>query len=154
MTKSEDNSILNLIKEIAVKAVGATNPCQFLYGTVTSISPLQIQLSSNLVLTREFLIIPKSLTDYSIEVEMDWNSEDSSVNTAHTHTMRFNDRYSIDSSEAKTITSESGGFNETHNHKIKGRQNITVYNSLKLKDKVILARVQGGQEFIIIDKVG
>ena len=41
-----------------------------------------------------------------------------------------------------------------HVHDISGRKKIVVYNGLGLGDKVILIRQQGGQKFIVIDRVG
>lgn len=32
------------------------------------------------------------------------------------------------------------------------KQIYTIYNSLKINDKVIMVRVQGGQQYIVIDK--
>ncbi len=40
-----------------------------------------------------------------------------------------------------------------HTHKIKGKKKIIVDNSLKTGDIVLMVREQGGQRFIVIDKV-
>lgn len=149
------DSLLSLIKEAAISAVKAQKPASYFYGTVISISPLKVQLSSNLILTQEFLTVPKSLTDYEIDVEMDWNSEKKYTDTSHTHLIEYADRYtSSGDKENKAVTSKIGNFNNTHSHEIKGIKTIKIYNSLKINDKVILAQIQGGQEFIILDKVG
>lgn len=41
-----------------------------------------------------------------------------------------------------------------HTHKISGRKSIKVYNSLKIGDNVIMLRVQGGQQYVVLDRVG
>lgn len=41
-----------------------------------------------------------------------------------------------------------------HSHKITGKKKLTVHNSLKKGESVIIARQQGGQKFIVIDRVG
>ena len=41
-----------------------------------------------------------------------------------------------------------------HTHKIGERKSIKVYNSLNIGDKVIMLRVQGGQRYVVLDKVG
>lgn len=41
-----------------------------------------------------------------------------------------------------------------HVHDISGRKKIVVYSGLGVGDKVILIRQQGGQKFIVIDRVG
>lgn len=40
-----------------------------------------------------------------------------------------------------------------HRHCIKGRKKITIYNGLTVGEQVILLRVQGGQNYVIIDRV-
>lgn len=149
------DSLLDLIKKAALDAVKAQKPVSVFYGTVISISPLKIQLSTNLILTKEFLVVPKSLTDYKIKIEIDCSTEKTSTNTSHKHTVSYSDQYTSDGEEDnKSVTSETGSFDNTHSHEIKGTKTITIYNALKQNDKVILAQVQGGQDFIILDKVG
>lgn len=53
--------------------------------------------------------------------------------------------------EVEWETEEAG--QPEHKHKIKGKKKITVDNSLKNGDIVLIAREQGGQRFIIIDRV-
>lgn len=40
-----------------------------------------------------------------------------------------------------------------HNHEVKGKKKIKIHNSLKVGDEVVLLRQQGGQKYIIMDKV-
>ncbi len=56
-------------------------------------------------------------------------------------------KYSVDIELEEETETEQG-----HIHKIKGKKKITVDNSLKVGDIVLIAREQGGQRFIIIDK--
>ena len=49
-------------------------------------------------------------------------------------------------------TEEETEAEQGHKHKIKGKKKITVDNSLKVGDIVLIAREQGGQRFIVIDK--
>lgn len=153
MPRSNNDDLVSLIKEIAVNSIKATNPSEFYYGTVIATNPLKVQVSSNLILEEPFLVVPKHLTDYEVEVTMNWNTE--IVDTDHTHDITFSDRYnSSGDSISKTVTSKSQNSNSTHSHNLKGEKILTVHNSLKINEKVILARVQGGQEYIIQDKVG
>lgn len=41
-----------------------------------------------------------------------------------------------------------------HRHTIKGKKQMTVYKGLKQGEKVILLRMQGGQKYIVLDRVG
>lgn len=153
MAKTQNDNLSNLIKEIAINAVQSKKPISFYYGTVISISPLEIQLDTNLILTKEFLLVPQSLTDHKVNIEVDWHTEKTDI--SHTHDVNFNDKYNSSGDyESKSIISEIQNTNVSHNHAIKGKKTIIIYNSLKINDKVILAQVQGGQEFIILDKVG
>lgn len=40
-----------------------------------------------------------------------------------------------------------------HTHSINGKKKITIHNGLVIGDKVILLQIQGGQQFIVLDKV-
>jgi hypothetical protein len=42
---------------------------------------------------------------------------------------------------------------EKHRHDYKGRKRFTVHNALKVGEKVILLRVQGGKQYVVIDRV-
>lgn len=52
---------------------------------------------------------------------------------------------------------KSGGSGESsfasHNHGITGKKEITVHNGLVVSDAVLLFQKQGGQKFIVFDKV-
>lgn len=48
-----------------------------------------------------------------------------------------------------TATSES----EAHSHKIEGTKKITIKNGLVVGEKVVLLREQGGQRFIVLDRI-
>ena len=56
-------------------------------------------------------------------------------------------KYSID-----IEIEEETEVEQEHKHKIKGKKKVIVDNSLKVGDIVLIAREQGGQRFIIIDK--
>lgn len=42
----------------------------------------------------------------------------------------------------------------SHSHGYVGTKAFTIHNGLQTGDKVILLRVQGGQQFVVLDKVG
>lgn len=153
MKTNQSDALTDLIKEIAVKAINANKPTSIYYGTVISISPLKVQISSNLILTEEFLIVPMSLTDYTVQVSMNWSTENANID--HTHNVEYTDKYTVSGdTDNKTTVTKQMNSNKTHSHALTGVKEITIYNSLKIGDKVILTQVQGGQEFIINDKVG
>ena len=56
-------------------------------------------------------------------------------------------------------TEETSGGTEaasfaSHKHKYRGRKKFLVYNALKNGEKVILMQIAGGQQYIVIDRVG
>ncbi len=77
------------IKRIALAAVKASNPVHLLYGTVTKVNPVEVQIHQKLMLTKEFLVFTQTFVDRTI----------------------------------------------------------------RHGDKVVLIRMQGGQQFLVLDKV-
>lgn len=122
------SGLLDIVKIAAKEANEAGQPTDLRFGTVTSVNPLKVQISSQLTLPSSSLVVPKHLTDYEIEVEMDWT----------------------------TSKTSGGGTYEafaSHDHNITGKKKIKVCNALKKNDKVALLRKSGGQQFLIIDKI-
>lgn len=132
----DSKDLLQVIKKVAVEAVDSLKPCEIRYGTVTSSSPLKINMEQKITLTDMQLVLTRNVKDYSINVTMNWTSE----NAVHDHS------YTDDGSDMTT------GSN-THNHQIKGTKQITIHNALKIGEKVLLIREQGGQKYIVIDRV-
>lgn len=120
---------LELMKQSAIDAYDSSKPMAIIYGTVISASPLKIQVDQKLILPEEFLILTNSTRDYSVSIDVDF-----------------------------TTQSASGGSGEasfaSHGHKIQGATTVTVHNRLKTGDVVIMARAQGGQKYIVLDKGG
>ena len=132
MLNSSD--FVKVIKKSAIEAVNNSKPADIFYGTVQSISPLTIFIDQKLILSEKFLIIPESLTDYETEISFD----DPSVKQVFT---------TWNMEETSESTPSKISFKEKIKHK------ITVYNSLKTGEKVILLRQQGGQKYMVLDRV-
>ena len=125
------------MKEAGAKATDATNPVNVCFGKVTSASPLKILVEQKITLTAAQLVLTKNVTDHEVSVTVDWETE--KTLDAHNHT---------------TDGIMSSDFDLKHSHDIKGKKKITIHNALKTNDEVLLLRVQGGQKYIVIDKVG
>ena len=41
-----------------------------------------------------------------------------------------------------------------HNHSVSGDKTVTINNALKVGEKVILIRFQGGQDYLVLDRIG
>ena len=72
----DSKDLYNSIKAAAMKAVDASQPCDFLYGKVTSISPLKILVEQKMTLGSAQLVLTRNVTDYSVNINVDWNTED------------------------------------------------------------------------------
>lgn len=139
--------IIETIKKAALEAIENSSPTGILFGTVTNVNPLEILVEQKLLLTSEFLILTKNVVDYQTEVTVNWSTEKKDQNANHSHTCN------IVSNEEVTVTIENQNINLTHNHTITGKKTITIHNGLKQNDKVILLQQQGGQKFIVLDKI-
>ena len=123
--------LVDSMKKAALEAVENTDPTCIMYGTVISASPLQIQVNTKLILEENQLVLTRNVTDYTVSVSGSTNSAG-----GHKHT----DSLGGD-------TSSGGG----HSH---GISSIKFLNALKAGEEVILIRQSGGQEYIVLDRVG
>lgn len=121
--------LLSLLKQAAIEAVEAAKPVKVMFGEVKAISPLQIMVEQKLPLTEEFLILTEAVKDHEHEITViDWQTENA-----------------------------SGGGGDSayaaHAHQIVGRKRIILHNALQVGEKVMLLAMQGGQKFIVVDRV-
>lgn len=161
------SSLGEVIKKMAVGANDANAPTSVLFGTVTSVEPLEITVEQKLKLTEEFLVLTKNVKDYTVNVTMDWNTETTSLNANHSHSTEVNSNISVSSDISPndnnqkitnnvtgevSVSVEQKNINLTHKHSIKGTKSIMVHNALKINDNVILIQQQGGNNFVVLDK--
>lgn len=119
---------VELVKQAAVEAVEATKPVQFLFGKVISVSPLKIQVSAKSIYTEKMLILTRNVTDFEVDMTVSHITEN-----------------------------RAGGSGDpafaSHNHDYKGRKKFKVHNALVKGDEVVLARVQKGKRYVVLDRV-
>lgn len=164
----DSNDLLNLIKKAASEAVDASKPAAILYGKVLNTSPLEINVEQKMILHKAQLVLTRNVSDYETEVTVDWSTENKVMDANHSHStsgeITVNSTATISpnpDNESVTITNQvndgktvdNEDINLTHNHAIKGRKKIIIHNGLKVNDEVLLIRMQGGQKYIILDKV-
>ena len=130
--------LIMTMKAAAMGAVEASDPAGVFFGTVTSTAPLEITVEQKITLTEPQLTLSRNVTDFQIDMTVSHWTEDE---TAHTHTI-------ID-----TYMGGGTSLPTSHRHAYTGRKTITVHNGLIVGDRVILLRVQGGQNFIVLDRV-
>lgn len=140
------SELLNTIKQAATEAVEAAKPVNVCFGKVTNTSPLQILVDQKMILDSSFLILSRNVTDFTTMITVQWESESSL--TTHSHTVKGND------GDGDTIDFISGSTNLAHTHNIKGTKQMTIHNALQKGEQVILLRMQGGQKYIVLDRIG
>lgn len=165
---SNYTELLEIIKKAAKDAYEASNPTGILYGTVTNVNPLEINVEQRMTLSREFLILTKNVVDYTVDVNINWSTEVKNLNVNHNHSIGGelsinsnatinpnpdNINISIENEINNKMVIEQKNIDISHKHDISGIKTLTICNGLKNGDKVILIRVQGGQRYIVLDKV-
>lgn len=120
--------LVNCIKNISKSVFMNEEPTTVIIGEVVGVDPIKIKIDQLLTLSKEQLIIPKSLTDYTLDIDI------KELNT-----------------ENKSVT--LGEYTNTHNHAIRGKKTITILNALKLGELVLLIKLLGGQSFIVLDRL-
>lgn len=125
---------LKAVKIAAMDANDSTKPMQVLFGTVTKDDPLEITVSQKMILEEDDLILCRNVTDYEVDIQVSHWTE---YEKEHQHTVN------------------KGGIAlpTMHRHEYKGRKKIKIYNALKKDDVVVLLREQGGQRFIVVDRI-
>ena len=165
----DTNDLLNSIKKAAQEAVDASKPVALLFGKVLNTSPLEINVEQKMILSSEQLVLTRNVTDYETEVTVHWLTETKLMNANHAHELSGEvsvdstatvspnpdgENVTIQNNVTNTMAVEQRNINLSHNHSIDGRKSITIHNGLEVGDEVLLLRMQGGQKYIIIDKVG
>lgn len=123
--------LMKTIKKAALDAVNASKPVEICFGKVTSVSPLKILVEQKMTLGKEQLVLTRNVTDYKTYITGG----------------NVQDYYYTGSN-----LSGSAPVSPSHVHAI-GKVQITVHNGLVVGDEVILLRQQGGQKYIVVDKI-
>jgi len=150
--------IIDIIKRASLDAVDNAQMCDIRYGTVTSVSPLKVYVTNNFTIPEKLLIVPEHLTDYQVEFTFDNESDDEEVAQYVEHYQRIPP---IIGKLMKNLQIPQQGADKfvifkptpTLTGSKKPKHKITIYNALKVGDKVALLRKQGGQSYFILDRV-
>lgn len=121
-------SFLSDVKRAAVEAVAADKPFALVYGKVTSVAPLKIQVDQKLELSTAQLGLTNAVRDYTVRMTVDHETENTAGGSG-------------DSSFA------------SHKHAYKGTKAFRVHLGLKAGEQVLMLRTDGGQKYIVLDRV-
>lgn len=124
--------LVKLLKKTALDAVLASKPCNVMYGKVTSTSPLKINVEQKMELGAAQLVLTRNVTDYECDVQFSIKTEKLNHNHTGVH------------GPTSTVTLQ---------YEIKNKKKMKVFNALKEGDSVLLIREQGGQKFIVVDRI-
>ena len=125
----DSTDLVRLMKQAAIEAVKTSQPSNVVFGTVTSASPLKIQISSKITLEKEMLMLTRNVTEFETDITtVNWFTENTSGGAGY-------------------------ALFESHKHELKGKKHIIVHNQLKSGEKVVLIKEQGGQRYIVLDRV-
>lgn len=151
-TQNDPTSIKELFQGLIPDAV---SPLQ---GKVTSVSPLQIQVDNDdkLTLNASILIVPRHLTNYTATVDIVQGLGTVTGNTAEdgSHAHNYSGTASGESGDVDySGTTEA----QTHQHDLAAANfygaTMTVYNALKVGDKVHLLSLNKAKKYYILDRV-
>ena len=125
------------VKRAAVEAVEAGKPVNLLFGQVISASPLKIQVDQKAIYTEKMLVLTRNVTDFEVDMTVSHKTE------IITHGHPVTDTYT------------GGGVAEDidHDHPIVGRKKFKVHNAPGVGDWVLLARIQKGKKFVVLDRI-
>lgn len=119
------NDIIRMVKKAALDVINATKPTEVYFGTVKAVKPLTIDVEQK-----------NSLVDGdNVDLVLTNNVKDHYVDMTVNH------------------TTENETCSVSHNHKYSGRKKILLHYGLNVGEKVILIRVQGGQKYIVVDRL-
>lgn len=124
--------LMKTIKRAALDAVKASKPVEVCFGKVTSASPLKILVEQKLPLGEGQLILTRNVTNFKTYI------------TGGNVKNYYYTGSDTDGGTAPVVPS--------HVHAI-GKVQITVHNGLVVGDEVILIRQQGGQKYIVVDRI-
>lgn len=124
----------------------------FLFGCVKTIAPLSIEIDGKLVLSEKFLTVAEHLTDYEIPYEMlnmDKATHKEKRQTEIVETNLTNGFYVEHEGRQELLVDPNAGEFKEFN----GQGTIKLYNHLLEGDRVILARMEAGHQFIVLDRL-
>lgn len=158
--------MIDIIKLASMSAVENGKPCDLRFGTVISVNPLKVQISTDLIIPESLLVVPQNLTNHNMNVNLGMSSQpnypnywkDLNVTVSEESLILAVEEYSkVEVLDEKLVFYTDGSTNNGNSPSEPGDKvddgTITIYNTLKIGDKVVLIRNQGGKVYYILDRV-
>lgn len=142
---SDATELIQTLKRSALAAVDDAKPVHICFGRVVSAQPLQISVEQKLTLGVQQLVLTRHVTNYTVDVSMRWHTQ--SALGMHEHSASGLD------SAGDTVRLTTDSCDLSHTHALADTMALTVHNGLAAGDDVLLLRMQGGQKYIVADKL-
>ncbi len=122
--------LLSVLKQSAKETEHASCPVQVCFGKVTSTSPLKIQIDQKITLGKAQLVLTRNVTDYEVDLTVSkWETEATAGGSGES-----------------SFSSHKHGFDTE-------KKRTTIHNALKAGEEVVLLRQQGGQKYVVLERV-
>lgn len=142
-------ALVDLIQSIAGAQNAASKPVNFYFGTVLTEEPdISIQLDQKVILTKEFIVLTRNVTDHTIDMTMGDGKTP----------QHFTEDADPNETDPKAGGSGDPAFashshKHSHIHEYKGRKTFFVHKKLLAGEKVLLANLAGGQTYVVLDRL-
>lgn len=155
MIESAVPSLNESIKMIALNLFDTMQLSDVLFGKVVKVNPLEIMVDQKNVIPAQYLVLTNMVRDHSVDMTISMQTvEDNYLDAnAMKHTHLAGALVGNLSAPVVGTTGTTTDFDTTHKHDIKGRKKITLHYGLKVGESVMLVRLQGGQRYVVIDRV-
>lgn len=131
------------IKMIALNLIDSMHLSDLKFGTVVGVNPLKIKIDDQEPLSEEWLILSNMVRDHYVDCTVSMQTEnDAFMVPDHTHNC-----------PSTGTPTDAGNLNVQHMHEIKHKIKMLQHYGLKLNEKVVLLRMQGGKRYLVIDRV-
>ncbi len=145
------DKLFELLKEVAVKANSSTSPCNWLFGTVTSVGPLKIKINNLITIDEPFLVLSHLVKDHYVDMTVSMQTEnDKFLIKDHTHP--YEDTQPNGQPVIKN-TQTTPDLDVTHKHEIKHTIKVLQHYGLKVGEKVMLIQKAGAKTYYVLDRI-
>lgn len=150
--------LLGTLKKAATDAVHAGNPVAVLFGEVSKADPLEVIVDQRFTLTADFLYVTERLTRYEIDQRHHHTFDGGATSDALPNKLDLKHNHTIEGG----VTGDAllDPVDLKHNHTYVGGvtgdalpEKIVIREGLKVGDTVLLLRMQGGQKYVVWDRV-
>ena len=140
--------LVKLFEEMIHNTVNINKFMDIEFGEVVEEKPLKIKINEIITLEEDNLILTNAVRDHSIDVTVNWETEDKKVDLIDNHTHLWAGGFG-----STGPVNKSSDINSTHKHDIKGKKKMIVHNNLKKNEKVLLIKAIGGQKYVVVDRL-